>query len=71
MIIGPRRHQALADTRFAIMLAARRAGFSYSKIGLALNRDHSTIVTGSQRAQERAAASSTYAAFVTMLEGVE
>lgn len=51
-IYGPSRSRDIAWTRFAVMSEAQRRGYSLSRIGDALGRDHTSIMHGIRRAQE-------------------
>ena len=52
-LVGPRRHKSLARARFAAMDACRKTGFwSLLQIGKAMNRDHTTVLSGLRRHQE-------------------
>ena len=49
---GEGKSHVLCRPRWAVMLAMRRAGISYPRIGARLGgRDHSTIVQGVRRAE--------------------
>ena len=43
-ILGRRRAQEVCHARELVCYVARRTGMTYSQIGRALNRDHSTII---------------------------
>lgn len=43
---GPIREQRIAHVRFSIYAACRRAGYTYSRIGKAINRDHGSVLHG-------------------------
>ncbi len=45
-VTGPCRKRDLAVVRWKIAMAARLAGYSLTQIGWALNRDHSSILSG-------------------------
>ena len=62
-----RRDQShpVAHARFAAMYLARRAGFTFPRIGRAMGYDHSTVVHGARRAVELAAADEEYALSLT------
>lgn len=49
---GHSRKQPLARARQLVMWKMRKAGFSYSQIGYALNRDHTTIIHGERRIEK-------------------
>ena len=52
-VIGPSRSQAAVAARDAVALILRDRGFTMRQIGLALHRDHSTIVAAIKRAEKR------------------
>lgn len=54
-ILGPDRRQRIAHPRQHVMWSLRRMGFSYPHIGQILGRDHSTVVAGVRRHEERMA----------------
>lgn len=57
----------VSHPRQAAMLAMSRTGLPYTKIGLIMGRDHSTIIAGCKRAAEREAADSAYQAFIAKI----
>lgn len=68
-ITGPSRMRDLAETRFAVMLAAHRRGLSTPRIGTFLGRrDHSTVVYGIRRARHLAATDAGFSALLGTLE---
>ncbi len=54
-ISGPSRAAVYAVPRQEVMRRALDAGYSSTRIGRALNRDHTTVIYGAARARERAA----------------
>lgn len=66
-LMGAGRTRDIARIRFAIYLAARRWGWSTPQIGRVLNRDHTTVLDGSLRAEAIAAEDPAYAAFIEEL----
>lgn len=46
------RRRVYAWPRFAAMWLARMEGYSYARIGEVVNRDHSAVYAGCQRARE-------------------
>lgn len=67
LLIGPRRFARLTAPRHAAAWALRKIGLSLTEIGELLHRDHSTIHTSIERAEERAAADTEYAQILTVL----
>lgn len=63
-IMGPGRHRKLAYVRHAVYYVARSNGHSYPQIGARLNRDHSSVIHGLDRAMARAERDPEYAAFL-------
>jgi len=49
-ITGPYRYNFLMPVRFALFRAFRERGLSYPHIGRIMNRDHSTVMYGVERA---------------------
>lgn len=54
-IYGPCRSRDVAWTRFAVMNEAHRRGYSLTRIGDALGRDHTSVMHGVRRADELSA----------------
>lgn len=48
-VTGNCRNTANTEARFAVIVAGHHLGFSWSEIGRALNRDHTTIMHGYKR----------------------
>ena len=63
-ITGWRRDRPLAATRFGVMAALKNAGLSSTEIGVALNRDHSSVLWGVRRAKEMRRRDREYDAYV-------
>lgn len=66
-ILGRSRHGRLVRIRQACMTVARESGHSYPAIGRRMNRDHSTIVHGVDKAGIIAERNADYAAFLARL----
>lgn len=49
VLMGDNRAQKLAQARWAVMLGLRNAGWSLTRIGRALHRDHTTVMNGLER----------------------
>lgn len=49
VLLGDNRARKLAQARWAVMLVLRHAGWSTSRIGRALRRDHTTVMSGLER----------------------
>ena len=49
VLMGDNRARKLAQARWAVMLGLRHAGWSTSRIGRALRRDHTTVMSGLER----------------------
>lgn len=54
-VLGSSRLKHVAAARHEVFLALREAGWSFPAIGAAMNRDHTTVMAGVKKAQERAA----------------
>ena len=61
------RFDFLMRPRFAVYKSLRMRGWSYPQIGRMLNRDHSTIIYGTQRAEYFMERDAEYAARVKAL----
>lgn len=66
-ILGSCRRSDIVLIRFAVIWVARRMGFSSALIGRVINRDHSTVLNGAQRAREMMTRSQPYEAFCLRL----
>lgn len=66
-LVGPYRFNFLMLPRFALYKALRMRGWSYPQIGRFLNRDHSTIIHGVDRAEWKMERDAEYAAKVKAL----
>lgn len=55
-ICGSRGDRDLISARQAVMAELHRRGFSYSQIGRAMKRDHTTVIHGVRAIREKAAA---------------
>lgn len=51
-IVGPAKYREASYTRFAIIRVAKDSGRTFTQIGRALGRDHTTILAGYRRALE-------------------
>lgn len=63
-ITGPGRSRNITRVRQAVYYVARSNGHSYPQIGARVNRDHSTIVYGVDRAIDISQRDSEYASFL-------
>lgn len=54
-IMGRSRLAPVADARALCMFIARRQGFSLSRIGKSMNRDHTTVLAAIRKMTQRAA----------------
>jgi hypothetical protein len=66
-LTGARRHLCFTNPRQVAMYIMRLAGFSFTQIGAALNRDHSTVVNAFQKIERRIAIDHSFAADVGAL----
>ena len=66
-VTGKGRNPEAHRVRMAIMLVAREWGFSYPAIGRLLNRDHTSIMYGFERAQDLLARDQLFSDFVDAL----
>lgn len=70
-LLGPGRYDRLPMARQAVMVALRRAGLSYPRIGRLLgSRDHTTVVYGLRRAKSLMRTSGAFYDLVNRLEGI-
>lgn len=69
-LLGRRRFEFVVEARHAVWLALRRGGVSYNQIGHWFERDHSTVISGCRRAEERCTRDPDYAARVHTLAGL-
>ena len=53
VITGPRRFPHIVSVRHEIFVVLRELGFSYTKIGMICNREHTTVIHGVRRYMER------------------
>lgn len=60
-MISNSRKRELVEIRFMVMKYLHDAGFSYTKIGRILQRDHATVIYGVRRCQELAEIDRRYA----------
>jgi hypothetical protein len=51
-IFGPARHAEIVDARHIVYYLARATGESYPRIGRAMSRDHTTILSGCRRVEQ-------------------
>lgn len=69
-LLGKSRRGIHTPTRFAICLVAREHGHSYPKIGSHLNRDHSSVIHGVERARDTIWRDPVYQLFVDDLRRI-
>jgi len=50
-LVSPKRSKPIVEARFALYAALRMRGWSYTRIGRFLGRDHATVMYGVQRAE--------------------
>ena len=70
-LLGAKRDRHHSYARFALMLAFRRLGWSTPVIGKRLgNRDHTTVISGIERARHLMATDDEFAGLVRRIEAV-